>query len=56
MAKVSSWLESEPAPNVTQLTQDELLDLWMSNRNTMIGRVAAEELARRLYADRKMKK
>jgi hypothetical protein len=40
-------------PNVTQLERDELLDLWISNRNSIAGVAAADEMMKRLWTDRK---
>jgi hypothetical protein len=52
---VKPWLDDKPAPDVTRLTQDELLDLWVSNRNSLIGFMAADEAMKRLYTERKLK-
>jgi len=55
MSKTSSWLETTPVPDVTRLDRDALLDTWAANRSNTIGRMAAEELAKREYAERKLK-
>lgn len=55
MAKVSSWLETESVPDVTRLDRDDLLNTWAANRGNTLGRMAAEELAKREYAERKLK-
>ena len=47
---MNAWLSNEPTPDVRSLTLTELLDLWAKNRNSMIGRIAADEVCRRLVA------
>lgn len=53
MSRPAPWFDSTPAPDVRVLTQDELLDLWAANRNSLLGHVAAEEMMRRLNTARK---
>lgn len=55
MSKVSSWLDGKPAPDVELLTTLELLDVWTNNRNTMLGRCAADEICKRLKAENQPK-
>lgn len=55
MSKVSSWLDGKPAPDVTALTTLELLEVWTANRNTMLGRCAADEVCKRLKAEQSPK-
>lgn len=40
---------------LAERTQNELLDLWAANRNNLSGLLAADEVMRRLYAERKTK-
>lgn len=53
MSKAAPWFDSTPAPDVRVLTQDELLDLWETNRNNLQGQVAADEVMKRLNTARK---
>jgi hypothetical protein len=53
VSRTSPWLSDKPTPNVTRLERGELLDLWASNRNSLIGAMAADEMMKRLYTDRK---
>jgi hypothetical protein len=56
MAKgMTSWCSDTPVPDVTQLTRDDLLNTWVANRANTLGRMAAEELMKREYAERKLK-
>ena len=50
---VSPWLDNSPIIPVEHLTQDELLDTWGRNRNNTYGVMAAEEVMKRLTAQRK---
>ena len=49
MSKVSSWLDDKPTPDAKGMTELELLTHWYENRNSLIGVVMAEEVARRRY-------
>jgi hypothetical protein len=51
----SPWLDGKPAPDVTRLADKELLDVWVSNRNNLLGHVAADEFCKRAYAQRQLK-
>jgi hypothetical protein len=52
-SKIPPWLDDSPAPvPVTLLSQDELIDLWSEHRNDILGFMAAEEVVRRLAAER----
>jgi hypothetical protein len=53
MSRVSPWLSDKPSPDVTRLTHDELLDVWIANRNSLIGAMAADEMMKRLFTNRK---
>lgn len=45
---MSTWLDPTPPPDVRTLTDAELLALWKSARNGILGLIAAEEGMRRL--------
>lgn len=51
---VSVWLDNTPISPVTELTTDQLLDAWASHRNDTYGVMAAEEIMRRLWAEREL--
>lgn len=44
-----------PVNILAERSQDDLLDLWAANRNNLSGLLAADEVMRRLYAERKLK-
>jgi hypothetical protein len=44
-----------PVNILAERTQDELLDMWAANRNNLTGLMAAEEIVRRIFLERKMK-
>ena len=53
MSKPAPWLDSTPAPDVRALTRDELIDVWKSNRNNLLGAIAADEMMKRLHEETK---
>ena len=52
-SKVAPWFDSSPAIPVEQLSIEELLDVWAAHRNDIQSLMAAEEVMRRLMAQRK---
>lgn len=49
---MSQWLKSDPPPDVRELPIDELLALVRSDRNGLLGVLAAFEVCRRLTEGR----
>lgn len=49
------YYDLPPVNILAERTQDELLDLWAANRNNLSGLLAADEVMRRFYAERKAK-
>lgn len=45
-----------PVNILADRSQDDLLDIWAANRNNLSGLLAADEVMRRLYAERRVKK
>lgn len=50
---VSAWLDNTPVVPVGELTTDQLLEAWAGHRNDTYGVMVAEEVMRRLTAERK---
>ena len=46
------WTDDSKVPDVKLLTTDELLDLFLSNRNGMLAIVASAEVCLRLIEER----
>lgn len=46
--KKSHWLSDEPTPDVPSASDAELLDIWRTNRNSLLSTVAASEMMKRL--------
>jgi hypothetical protein len=55
MSKVSPWLDHTPPIDVRTLDIDQLIELWSANRNNIGSLIAAEEVMKRLAAERKPK-
>lgn len=53
---VAPWLDNTPEDPVEELTTDQLLDLWNKQRNSLGGVMAAEEVMKRLIAQREENK
>lgn len=47
MNKVSPWLDDTPTPDLPKLSDDDLVVVWASNRNNLLGAMAAEESMKR---------
>lgn len=45
---MTSWLQSEPPPDMRAMTLSQLLQIWKSARNSILGLLAADEVCRRL--------
>lgn len=48
------WLDKSTELPVTELTTDALLDEWANHRNDLRGYMAAEEVMKRLTAEREL--
>ena len=49
------YRDPPPVNILADRSQDDLLDIWMANRNNLSGLLAADEVMRRLFAERKAK-
>ena len=50
------WTDDKPTPDVRVLSMLELVKLWRENRNSLLGVMAAEEIARRTEAETRGKR
>jgi hypothetical protein len=55
VSKVSPWLDNTPTPDMPTLTDAELVAVWTTNRNNMLGAMAADEGMKRHQARLKPK-